>query len=102
MGQFMELEEMLCDELDKITEKGELNPQSLEMVNKLSHSLKSLKTVDAMEKGGYSERRTYYDGGSYDDGGSSYARGRGRYAKRDSRGRYSNESYDEEYDRPRR
>jgi len=65
--------------------------------------------------GGYSRRGNYsrrmsYDGGgsyadmsyadegrgdfvrpdgSYRDGGSSYARGRGRYAKRDSMGRYS-------------
>ena len=61
-------------------------------------------------RGNYSRRMSYADGGgsygdmsyadegrgdfvrpdgSYRDGGSSYARGRGRYAKRDSMGRYS-------------
>ena len=69
---------------------------------------------DYSRRGGYSRRGSYaggsYDGGgsyadmsyadegrgdfvrpdgSYRDGGSSYARGRGRYAKRDSMGRYS-------------
>ena len=35
-----------------------------------------------------------YRGGSYDMGGDrSYARGRGRYAKRDSMGRYSSADY---------
>ena len=60
-------------------------------------------------RGNYSRRMSYADGGSYGDmsyadegrgdfvrpdgsyrdGGSSYARGRGRYARRDSMGRYS-------------
>ena len=42
-------------------------------------------------RGGRSYRGSY-DDGSYDDGmGGSYARGRGRNAKRDSMGRYSRE-----------
>jgi hypothetical protein len=41
--------------------------------------------------------RNSYEGGSYD--GMSYARGRGRNAKRDSRGRYSSDDYSRDYSR---
>jgi hypothetical protein len=86
-----ELKEMLCDELAKITKKGELSAGSLDAVDKLTHSIKSIDTIIAMDE--YSED----DGMSYED---SYARGgnrgggnRGRSnasgVRRDSMGRYS-------------
>ncbi len=78
-----ELRDMLMDELEKITSKGELTAGSLETVDKLTHSIKSIDTICAMEEAGGDY--------SYNDGGSSYARGRGRNANRDSRGRYSSE-----------
>lgn len=83
-----QLREMLCSELDEITRKGELTAGSLETVDKLTHSIKSIDTIIAMEEGGYSE-----DG--Y-EGASSYARGRGRNARRDSMGRYSSDNYSRE------
>lgn len=87
MKHIEELRDMLCEELDKIAQKGELSAGTLETVDKLSHSIKSLDTIMAMED--YSEDGMYYDdGGSYTDG-TSYARGRGSNAKRDSMGRYS-------------
>lgn len=81
MERYKELEEMLCDEIDKITERGELNGSSLDMLDKLTHTLKSVKTIDAMD--GYEE--------GYSHDGMSYARGRG--ARRDSMGRYSGDRY---------
>lgn len=85
MGKAMhELREMLNSELEKITHKGELNPTLLDMVDKLTHSIKSIDTIVAMEE--YADDD--YDDYSY-EGGSSYARGRGRNARRDSMGRYS-------------
>ena len=66
MEKYRELEDMLCEEIDKITDRGELNGSSLEMLDKLSHTLKSLKTIDAMD--GYSE--------DYGHDSMSYARGR--------------------------
>lgn len=78
MDRYKELEEMLCDEIDRITERKELNSGSLDMLDKLTHTLKSLKTIDAMDE--YSED----DGYMHDS--MSYARGRGR--RRDSMGRY--------------
>ena len=75
MEKYRELEEMICDEIDKISDRGELNGSSLEMLDKLSHTLKSLKTIDAMD--GYSEDGYGHDSMSY----------RGR--RRDSMGRYT-------------
>lgn len=89
MERYKELEEMLCDEIDRITEHKELNGSSLEMLDKLTHTLKSIKTIDAMDE--YAED----DGYAHDS--MSYARGR-RGARRDSMGRYSGDyRYDRRY-----
>ena len=88
---------------------GKLSTGDVDYVDKLTHTLKSIKAVMAMEEAndmddGYSERgysRGYDRGsyrGSYGDGGSyAMGRGRGRYANRDSMGRYS--SRDDGYSR---
>lgn len=90
-----DLRDMLNEELDKFAKKGELDRSSLDMVDKLTHSVKSIDTILAMdeysEDNGYSRDGRSYHGNSYD--GYSMARGRGRYARRDSRGRYSNDGY---------
>ena len=44
MHKMEELKEMLCEELDKITKKGELSAGSLDVVDKLTHSIKSIDT----------------------------------------------------------
>ena len=88
MGKAMyELREMLNDELTKISKSGDLTASKLDLVDKLTHSIKSIDTICAMEE--YSD--DYEDGYSMNDGGNSYARGRGRNARRDSMGRYSRE-----------
>ena len=84
MHKLEELREMLMDELNECVKKDELSTSSLDIIDKLTHSIKSIDTILAMEEAGYSN-----------DGGNSYARGRGRNAKRDSRGRYSRNSYDD-------
>jgi hypothetical protein len=75
-------------ELNKKT-KGSMSAGDLEVMDKLTHTLKSIKTTLAMIEadGGYSGEYS----GNYGDGGGSYARGRGRNARRDSMGRYSSE-----------
>lgn len=93
-----ELCEVLMRELEEISEKirksDGMSAGDLEMVDKLSHALKSIKTTIAMmeaeDEGGYSRdymprRGMYYD----ERTGRSYARGRS--AKRNSMGRYSRE-----------
>lgn len=89
MQKYEELKELLCRELDEITEKGELSAGSLETVHKLTDSIKNIDKIMMLEEDGYSqggdwEARGMYGHHSYDEGGNSY---RGR--KRDSMGRYS-------------
>ena len=93
-----DLKEMLCKELEKIAEKGELSAGMLETVHKLTDTIKNIDKIEMLEEeGGYSEGSDWMGEGrmygtSYgNEGGNSYARGRGRNAKRDSRGRYSRE-----------
>lgn len=101
MRYMKDVKDMLCEELEKIAQKGELTTGALDAVDKLTHSIKSIVTIMAMEDSGYSSDGSYrgsyrgqsedgsYDGGSYE---SSYRRGRsmttGRYISRAS-GRYS-------------
>lgn len=98
------LSRALAQSNEKIRSAGsKLSSGDLDFIQKLTHSLKSVKTTMAMieaeemDDGEYSERYmrgysrgSYRDGGyrgSYNDGGS-YARGR-MNARRDSMGRYS-------------
>jgi hypothetical protein len=99
--------EYISEEIEDVNDKikregGKLTTGDLDVIDKLTHALKSIKTTIAMEEA---------EGHSYDDGmyegrdgrsmrmmprGVSYARdgrGRGTYAKRDSMGRYSSRGY---------
>lgn len=95
MKDYEKLKEMLCDEVSKIAKKGELSAGSLETVQKLTDTIKNIGKIEMLEGSGeYSEddgmwrAEGSYRGGS---GGTSYARGRGRNARRDSMGRYSSD-----------
>ena len=89
--------EYVCDELEELERKvdkdGKLSMAEIQYGDVLAHMKKNLLTADAMTgESEYSSR----DGdmsyrGSYESrrGGRSYARGRGRNARRDSMGRYS-------------
>ena len=97
MEYIEKIKKMLCKELDEYAMKSKLTGGDLDMIWKLTDTVKNLDKIEMLEDGnsydGYSEMREY----PY-MGGSSYARGRGRYAKRDSMGRYSSEggsSYDD-------
>ena len=52
---YNELKEMLRDELDKVVKKGELTSGSLDVIDKITHSIKSIETIMAMN--GYSNKR---------------------------------------------
>lgn len=95
MHEIYELKEMLLKELEEYGKKGDLSAGSLEIVDKLAHSVKNLcKVIEDMEESDYSSYGggMSYRGNSYDRD-RSYARGRGRNARRDSMGRYSSEGY---------
>ena len=86
MEYMYELKEKLCDELEEIARKGELGAGDLEIIHKLTDTIKNIDKISMLEDGdGYSQA------GDWEmEGRSSYERGasyRGR--KRDSMGRYS-------------
>lgn len=101
MDKLYELKEMLCKELEKYGKEDKLTAGSLDVVDKLSHSIKNLdKIIENYEDEGYSNRGGSYRDGNYEGNmgggsyrGGSYARGRGSNARRDSMGRYSSEGY---------
>ena len=76
MRHMEELRSMLCEELEEITERGDINERTLDAIDKLTHSIKSIDTIEAMKRS-----RSYGDDGEY-------SRGR----KRDSMGRYAAEN----------
>ena len=81
MKSLYKVEEMLCKEIDKIAEKGEINAQSLDNLYKLTDVVKNVGKIEMLNEGReepeYSQRRGYSrDGGMYSE-------------RRDSRGRYS-------------
>lgn len=98
MNELYELKEKLCKELKKYSGE-EVTNSSLEVVDKLSHAIKNIdKIIDSYEEedGSYGYNSYNYSNrsnrGNYNNG-SSYGRGRGRNARRDSMGRYANDGY---------
>ena len=102
MDYMHDLKDLLCAELEDYAEKGKksgkMSMGDLESIHKLTDTVKNIMKIDVLkEEAGYSEDGHYmgegriygtsYDDGMHRDGGYSYARG--RYAKRDSMGRYS-------------
>ena len=103
MHYMHDLKDLLCAELEDYAENGKksgkMSMGDLDSIHKLTDTVKNILKIDKPEdESGYSEDGAYMGEGriygtSYDDGmrrggGYSYARGRGRYAKRDSMGRY--------------
>ena len=115
MHELYELKDKLLKELEEYGSK-EMSAGNLQVIDTLSHSIKNIcKIMEAAEEeeysmrggqggqGGYSRNyggnRYAYESGrggnryAYEGGqGGSYARGRGRNARRDSMGRYSGEN----------
>lgn len=99
MRDMDKLKEMLCNELDEFTRKGELSAGSLDAIHKLTDTIKNIDKIEMLDEvsdySEYAERKSYsrrgasYHDNSYDDSGNSYARRR-----RDSMGRYARDGYD--------
>lgn len=100
-----EICETLSMELEECAEKirqanGKLSAGDIDYLDKLTHTMKSVKTVLAMaESEDYSGNSMDGSGesgrGSYDNGTSN--RGRGRGARRDHMGRYSRTGASEDF-----
>lgn len=94
MKKLYDLKDKLCEELEEIARKPDMGPGDLELIHKLTDTIKNIGKIEMLEEeGGYSQEDGQ-DGGGYGRG-VSYARGRGGYnrgarnTRRDSRGRYS-------------
>lgn len=95
------IKKMLCKELDEYAMKQKLTGGDLDMIWKLTDTVKNLDKIEMLEgdgegysemRGGMRDGRHYMGGSSYDDDMMySERRGRGRNAKRDSMGRYSSD-----------
>lgn len=96
MKDWEELKKKLCKELEEMKQTKKFDMGDIEVIDKITHSIKSIGAIMESEDGGYSQasRRMYSrDGmwnaeGSYDDGynrGNSYARRGMHYV----RGHYS-------------
>ena len=94
MKALNDIREMLCDELDDISRKGDLNVRDLDVVYKVTQSIASLD--DIMEEDGYS-----HDGGWEVKMRGSYGRDvrRDRRYADDMRRRRDTEQNDREYKR---
>ena len=95
-----EIKDILMGEIHKVkgelkkSNGGKISRSDMEWLKDLIEVVKNIDKIEILEGGeGYSEESNWMADGrmygtSYDDG-MSYARGRGRNAKRDSMGRYS-------------
>lgn len=95
MREAKRVREQLCDMFDQIAQKGRMSGSDIEMIWKLTDTIKNLDKIEMIEQGGYSNDDSY-DGYS----GAHYVRGhysRDGYSGRDSYASYdggsSNNSY---------
>lgn len=120
MKALYDLKDKLHDELEEIARKPEMGAGDLELVHKLTDTIKNIDKICMLEEeGGYSNdgewaadmRGTYGRGSSYANRGKHYVRGHysrddgmdrggdsrnGYSSRRDSRGRYSRDDGREE------
>ena len=90
------IKEMLMNELYEYEEKakkmpnGKISQSEIDRIHKLTDTIKNICKIDALDgEEGYSDDGHYMgEGRIY---GTSYARGRGRNARRDRMGRYSSD-----------
>lgn len=89
------LKDMLCEELEQYAERKSLSSSDLEMIHKLSDTIKNLDKIEMLEgEEGYSERYPYKDtGASYARRGTHYVRG--HYSRDDDNAQ--SERYDRRY-----
>lgn len=96
MEKLHELKKKLWAELEDLADKRDMGAGDLEVVHKITDTIKNIDKICMLEEDGYSEA---VDGGDYGQGSSYANRGkhyvRGHYSRdgypmrRDSRGRYS-------------
>lgn len=85
MKNLYKLKDMLCEELDEISEKQGMSAGDLDTAQKLTDTIKNIDKIIMLEDG-YSQMDGGWEAhGSYSRDGDSYRRGpmRGRYSRDD-------------------
>lgn len=96
MEKLHELKEKLWSELEELADKREMGAGDLEVVHKITDTIKNIDKICMLEEDAYSEAVDGVDygrGSSYANRGKHFVRGHysrdGYPMRRDSRGRYS-------------
>ena len=99
------LRNTLCNELEEFASKGELNTGDLDVIHKLTDTIKNTYKIEMYEDGGYSRggeweadmRGAYGRGNSYANRGQHYVRG--HYSRDGEGGGHSQRGYSREGNR---
>ena len=93
------LREHLCNELEAVS-SGKMTTDKINLIDMLTHSIKSIDTINAMEREGYSNRYMRSNNNSYDGSYNSYNNyDSSRDRDRNSYDRSYNNSYGDGYSR---
>lgn len=104
MHDMKKLETMLTKELDEMVGQGKISSGSLDVLHKITDTIKNIKKIEMLcegEDGEYSQR--YYDNGSYRRGymrdgmaytDGSYRDGYSERRSRDAMGRFTDNGHD--------
>lgn len=97
MEKLYDIKEKLCEELEEYARKQDLGAGDLEVIHKLTDTIKNIDKICMLEdKESYSQTGAYDGGSSYANRGKHWVRGhyssdgrRGGNMHRDSRGRFN-------------
>ena len=95
--EYMEkIKRMLCKELEEYGEQKSISASDVEMIHKLTDTIKNLDKIEMLEDDGYSGRYPMYDDGvSYARRGTHYVKG--HYSRDMEKDGYSDRRYDRRY-----
>lgn len=98
MEYMNKIKKMLCKELEEYGEQKSISASDVEMIHKLTDTIKNLDKIEMLEDDGYSGHYPMYDDGvSYAKRGTHYVRG--HYSRNMGKDNYSDEYSDRGYDR---
>ena len=99
MEYMNKIKKMLCKELEEYGEQKSLTASDVEMIHKLSDTIKNLDKIEMLEdEDGYSGHYPMYDDGvSYARRGTHYVRG--HYSRDMEKDGYSDRRFDKRYSR---
>lgn len=95
MDYMEKLKDMLCNELEEMSNYKSLSVADTEAIKNMLSAIKNIYKIEDYKDGGYSEHYPYYDNGSsYARKGTHYVRG---HYSRDYDDRNHSERYDHRY-----